>query len=120
MRREPLPFGIDVIVMAPGAVSTPIWAKAEQVDITPYLDTPYTAALGRMRSVMLALGKKGLPPERIGEAVLRALTTARPCVRYTVMPQPLQDFMARALPKRIVDRLIGWQLGLLPTAQRRS
>jgi NAD(P)-dependent dehydrogenase (short-subunit alcohol dehydrogenase family) len=40
LRRELLPFGIDVIVVAPGAVATPIWAKAEQVDITPYLDTP--------------------------------------------------------------------------------
>jgi len=120
LRRELLPFGIDVIVVAPGAVATAIWAKAEQVDITPYLDTPYAAALERMRSVMLGLGKKGLPPERIGEAVLRALTAARPCVRYTVTPQPLQDFLARALPKRIVDRLIGGQLGLLPAGQQRS
>src|SRR4029077_3964912 len=66
LRRELLPFGIDVIVIAPGAVATAIWAKAEQVDITPYLDTPYAAALERMRSVMLGLGKKGLPPERSG------------------------------------------------------
>jgi NAD(P)-dependent dehydrogenase (short-subunit alcohol dehydrogenase family) len=120
LRRELLPFGIDVIVIAPGAVATPIWAKADQVDITPYLDTPYAAALERMRSIMLALGKKGLPPERIGEAVFRALTTATPCVRYTVTPQPLQDFLARALPKRIVDRLIGGQLGLLPASRHQS
>jgi NAD(P)-dependent dehydrogenase (short-subunit alcohol dehydrogenase family) len=45
LRRELLAFGIDVIVVAPGAVATPIWAKAEQVDVTPYLDTPYGAAL---------------------------------------------------------------------------
>jgi NAD(P)-dependent dehydrogenase (short-subunit alcohol dehydrogenase family) len=114
LRRELMPFGIDVIVVAPGAVATPIWAKAEKLDITPYLDTPYAVALERMRSAMFALGKNGLPPERIGEAVLRALTAARPCVRYTVTPQPLQDFLVRALPKRIVDRLIGGQLGLLP------
>ena len=120
LRRELLPFGIDVIVVAPGAVATAIWAKAEQVDITPYLDTPYAAALERMRSIMLGLGKKGLPPARIGEAVLRALTASRPCVRYTVTPQPLQDFLARTLPKRIVDQLIGGQLGLSPAGQRRS
>lgn len=112
LRRELMPFGIDVIVVAPGAVATPIWTKAEKLDITPYLDTPYAAALQRMRSMMFALGKKGLPPERIGQAVLRALTAARPCVRYTVTPQPLQDFLARTLPKRIVDRLIGGQLEL--------
>lgn len=120
LRRELLPFGIDVIVVAPGAVATPIWAKAEQVDIAPYLDTPYGAALERMRGFMLALGKQGLPPERIGEVVLRALTATRPCVRYTVTPHPLRDFLARTLPKRLVDRLIGGQMGLLPAAQRSS
>jgi NAD(P)-dependent dehydrogenase (short-subunit alcohol dehydrogenase family) len=114
LRRELIPFGIDVIVVAPGAVATPIWAKAEKLDIAPYLDTPYAVALERMRSVMLTLGRKGLRPERIGQVVLRALTAARPSVRYTVTPQPLQDFLARALPKRMVDRLIGGQLGLLP------
>jgi hypothetical protein len=76
--------------------------------------------LERMRSLMLALGKEGLPPERIGEAVRRALTATRPCVRYTVTPHPLQDFLVRVLPKRIVDRLIGGQIGLLPADQRSS
>jgi hypothetical protein len=63
---------------------------------------------------MLQLGKQGLSPERIGEAVLHALTAARPKVRYSVTPQPLQDWMARNLPKRVVDRMIGGRLGLLP------
>ncbi len=114
LRRELLPFGIDVIVIGPGAVATPIWSKAEQGDVTPYLNTPYATALERMRATMLTLGKQGLPPERIGEAVLHALTTAKPKVRYAVSPQPFQDFLARNLPKRVVDRMIGGRLGLLP------
>jgi len=114
LRRELLPFGIDVIIVAPGAVATPIWSKAEQVDITPYLNTPYAEPLKRLRGYMLALGEKGLPPERLGEAVLRALTAARPKVRYRVTPQPLQDWMARNLPKRFIDRVVGGRLGLLP------
>lgn len=28
-RREPIIFGVDVIVIGPGAISTPIWSKAE-------------------------------------------------------------------------------------------
>lgn len=115
LRRELLPFGIDVIVIAPGAVATPIWSKAEEVDITPYLSTPYAEPLKRLRAYMLALGEKGFPPERIGEAVLQALTAAKPKVRYRVTPNPLQDFMARRLPKRFIDRTVGGRLGLLPT-----
>jgi NAD(P)-dependent dehydrogenase (short-subunit alcohol dehydrogenase family) len=114
LRRELLPFGVDVIVVGPGAVATPIWGKAEQIDVTPYRDTPYAVPLERLRNYMLGMGKKGLPPERVGEVVLLALTAPKPKVRYAVSPQPLQDFIARTFPRRFVDRMIGGRLGLLP------
>jgi NAD(P)-dependent dehydrogenase (short-subunit alcohol dehydrogenase family) len=114
LRRELLLFGIDVIVIGPGAVATPIWDKAEQVDISAYLKTPYGPALERLRDYMLDLGRKGFPPERLGDTIVHALTVARPKTRYAVSPQPVQDFLARTLPKRLLDRLIGGQLGLLP------
>lgn len=114
LRRELLPFGIDVIVIGPGAVATPIWHKADQADMTPYLNTPYGPLLQRFRAYALEECKKGLPPERIGEAVMHALTVAKPKTRYAVSPKPLQDWMVRNLPKRLVDRIIGGQLGLLP------
>jgi NAD(P)-dependent dehydrogenase (short-subunit alcohol dehydrogenase family) len=114
LRRELLPFGIDVVVIAPGAVATPIWNTAERVDMTPYLNTPYATPLERMRDYSRTLAKIGLPPERIGEAVLHALNAAKPKVRTTVSPQPFQDFLVRTLPRRVVDRLIGGRLGLLP------
>jgi NAD(P)-dependent dehydrogenase (short-subunit alcohol dehydrogenase family) len=117
LRREFLLFGIDVIVIGPGAVATPIWEKAERVDVTPYADTPYAVPLQRLRTYALAEGKKGLPPERIGEAVMHALTAAKPKVRYAVSSQAAQDWMLLNLPKRFVDRLIGKRLGLAPARQ---
>jgi NAD(P)-dependent dehydrogenase (short-subunit alcohol dehydrogenase family) len=114
LRRELLPFGIDVILIEPRAVATPIWSKAEHIDITPFLSTPYGPALQRLRSYTRSVSKRGLPPEIIGEAVLRALTATKPKVRYTISPEPFRDWIARALPKRTVDRMIGRRLGLLP------
>jgi NAD(P)-dependent dehydrogenase (short-subunit alcohol dehydrogenase family) len=114
LRRELLLFGIDVIVIGPGAVVTAIWDKAEQIDMTAYLNTPYGPALQRLRDYMLGIGRKGLPPERLGAVIAHALTTPRPKTRYAVTPQPLQEFMGRTLPKRMLDSLIGRQLGLLP------
>src|SRR3954462_6647822 len=113
LRRELMIFGIDVVVVAPGAVATPIWDKAEQLDISRYAYTPYAAALDKLKSYMLELGRKGFPPEKIGEAVYRALTAKNPKVRYTVSPDPLQNLMVTMLPKRLVDRMIANRLGLV-------
>ncbi|AZS20438.1 MULTISPECIES: SDR family NAD(P)-dependent oxidoreductase [unclassified Caulobacter] len=113
LRRELLPFGVDVVVVAPGAVATPIWDKADQVDITRYANTPYAKALERMRGFMLSLGKSGLPPERIGETIATALTAPAPKVRYVVSPSPMQVLMTEILPKRTIDKATGKRLGLI-------
>lgn len=114
LRRELLPFGVDVVVVAPGAVATPIWDKADETDTARYANTAYAPALEKLRQFMLAVGKSGLPPEAIGEAIATALTTAKPKVRYVVSPSPMQVLMTEILPKRALDRITGRRLGLLP------
>jgi NAD(P)-dependent dehydrogenase (short-subunit alcohol dehydrogenase family) len=114
LRRELMLFGIDVIIIAPGAVATAIWDKAEQVDVTPYQNTAFVPALDRIRAYMLANGGKGLKPEALGEAILHALTTAKPKVRYTIAPDPITEFMTSHLPRRTVDRRMAGRLGLSP------
>ena len=104
-------FGIDVIVVGPGAIATPIWDKAEALDISPLASTPYGSALGLFKDYAVANGRKGLPPEAVGEAVKKALTVSRPKTRYTVTPDPIRSFLVNTLPKRVVDRLIARQLG---------
>ncbi len=115
LRRELLPFGVDVIVVAPGAVATPIWDKADEIDQAPYANTRYAAPLATIAAFMLEMGRTGLKPERIGEAIHTALTAPRPKVRYTVSPTPLQTFMSeKVLSPRALDRILGKRLGLLP------
>jgi NAD(P)-dependent dehydrogenase (short-subunit alcohol dehydrogenase family) len=112
LRRELMIFGIDVIIVAPGSVATPIWDKADSVDVTPFANSPYAPALERMKRAMVSMGKAGLPPERIGEAVKTALTAVRPKTRYTVTPNPIQNLVVTTLPKRMVDRMVARRLGL--------
>ncbi len=114
LRRELMLFGIDVIVIAPGAVKTPIWAKAEEVDFSGYKNSPYFPALERIRKFMLRLGENGLPAEQIGELVHLALTAPNPRVRYQIAPDPMRHLITAMLPKRMVDRIIAKRLGLLP------
>ena len=116
LRREMMLFGIDVIIVAPGAVKTPIWSKAEEVDISVYKNSPFFPALQRIRKFMLQLGETGLPAEQIAEAIADALTLAHPKVRYQLSPDPMRHLITGALPKRTVDRIIARRLGLMPPA----
>ena len=55
----------------------------------------------------------GLSPERLGEAVHVALTTAKPKARYAVVPQRFKKWtLPRLLPARILDAQLAKLLGL--------
>ena len=116
LRREMMLFGIDVVIIAPGAVKTPIWSKAEEVDISVFRNSPFFPALERIRKYMLQLGETGLPAEKIAEAIAGALTSASPKVRYQITPDPMRHLMTAILPKRMIDRIIAKRLGLMPPA----
>lgn len=114
LRRELMLFGIDVIVVAPGAVKTPIWDKTGELDLAAYNNSPYRPALERLLAFTRQLSTSGLPAEAIAEQVFAALTVLKPKVRYTLTPDPLRLMAAAVLPKRAFDRMIAKRLGLLP------
>jgi NAD(P)-dependent dehydrogenase (short-subunit alcohol dehydrogenase family) len=115
LRRELMPQGIDVIVVAPGAVATAIWDKADAIDVSRYDNTPYAAALPKLKQAALEGGRKGLSEEALGRAIHRALTAQRPKARYVVTQDRLQYFLGAHMPKRMLDRIVAGRLGLVRT-----
>ena len=113
LRRELQFYGIDVIMVAPGHVATPIWDKAEEIDATPYQHLAIFPAMKKFLDFFVAEGKKGFPPERIADVIHTALTTMNPKARYPVVPGHVKNWtIPRLLPTRVIDRIIAAQLGL--------
>ncbi len=112
LRRELMLYGIDVIVIGPGAIATPIWDKAEQGDLKRFSNTPYAPMIQRVTDYMLEQGREGLPPRDVGDLIWFCLSDPKPKVRYPILRRP---FMDRTLPRlmspRTVDRIIAKRLG---------
>ena len=115
LRRECMLYGIDVVVIDPGSVATSIWTKAEQIDLSVYENSPYKESVKRMRDAMVANGRRGLPPERIGRLVVEILQATRPRARYMIGGvSALVRLSRRVMGTRQVDRVIARNLGLMP------
>jgi hypothetical protein len=115
LRRELAVYGIKVIVIQPGSIDTPIWDKGAADDIELYRNTPYYSSMNWFRGAALKIGRGGLPPEAVGETVLKALTAPNPKTRYVVQRGgPLQFHITRHLPSRILDRQIAKRFRLTP------
>jgi NAD(P)-dependent dehydrogenase (short-subunit alcohol dehydrogenase family) len=113
LRRELMLYGIDVIIVGPGAVATPIWDKAESQVVSVFANTDYAPIAAQFTRYFINQGRKGFPPEKIGEVVYTALTVSHPRVRYPVVPGFVMNWlMPTLLPKRMIDRLIANRLGL--------
>lgn len=112
LRRELMLFGIDVIIIGPGSVATPIWDKAEQADVSLYANTEYVEPARRVREYMLQHGRNGFAAEKVGQVVLHALTTPKPRVRYAVTPGSFfRRLILRLAPRRVIDNFIARNFG---------
>lgn len=113
LRRELLLFGVDVIVIEPASVKTPIWEKAQELDTEPYSHTPYNAMLEGMKRVFVSQGKSGIPVEKVSEVIFEALTKETPKTRYVLARKLLSGWLLpRYLPDRRFDKIIAKRLGI--------
>jgi NAD(P)-dependent dehydrogenase (short-subunit alcohol dehydrogenase family) len=119
LRRELRGQGIHVIVVEPGGVKTPIWGKGDDdVDkllaaAPPEAERLYGGTAAAMRKAVDKIANEtGVEATDVAEVIGTALTAERPRTRYLVGRDAKgRALVARLLPDRVMDRIIGRALG---------
>jgi NAD(P)-dependent dehydrogenase (short-subunit alcohol dehydrogenase family) len=118
MRREFKLYGIDVVIVAPGTVDTPIWDQPEGA-IGRYAVTDYGEAFDKgVRTIVKAGLRHSLQAKDVAKTVMKALTARRPRLRYAPAQHALEQALPRLAPKRVTDFVIGHGLGLMPDEEK--
>ena len=105
LRRELIPFGIDVIIVAPGAVKTPIWDKG--IHMSTYGDTAYGKVLKRFGKGAMKGAETGLEASFLGEQIAKIAEKSKPRVRYAFVPKSFSNWtIPKMMPHRTVDNVI--------------
>ena len=118
LRVELMPAGIEVSIIEPGVIATPIWdTSMKSADVI--LNGLPKAAFDYYGRLIAAVRKRaergvgGLPPSVVADAVEHALTAKRPRTRYLVGRDARTRALFQHLPDRVRDRLIARQLAKL-------
>ncbi len=113
LRMELAPWHIEVSVIQPGAIDTPIWNKAGSVvdDLIEGAPQEGIDLYGKViEGVAPRYAPHGIPTEHVARAVAHALTSAHPKTRYPIGLEGAVVRLARCLPDRLRDWLIRSQL----------
>jgi NAD(P)-dependent dehydrogenase (short-subunit alcohol dehydrogenase family) len=113
-RRELRLFGIDVILVGPGAVLTPMLDRNRKS--LPTESQWYSRSLKRFSELSLKAETAALAPERVARIIVKILETRNPKPRYSVIASGLKSFLQfklpLMLPSRAADKLFGMMLDL--------
>ena len=114
LRLELRPWGIQVVLVEPGNIATPIWQKglafADQLEakLPPEAQAYYGPIFPFMRAMLTR--SRGTPADAVAQVVEQALTAAQPNARYLVGNDARLRTWIERLPTRWRDNLIASRL----------
>jgi NAD(P)-dependent dehydrogenase (short-subunit alcohol dehydrogenase family) len=110
LRRELMPYGIEVSTIEPGFIRSQIFEKtAALLQERSYGGTHYAEMWQQFNRSLLANEEKAASPQKVTKAVLHAIASDRPRSRYPLDPA---WYAARWLPDRVFDKLVMRALGI--------
>jgi NAD(P)-dependent dehydrogenase (short-subunit alcohol dehydrogenase family) len=121
LRMELKPFGIDIIVIEPGAIRTEWGQIAPDTLQQASGHTVYGPQAEEKRALFLAAAGSASDPDVVAREIIKAVQATRPKTRYAVgaHAKPLV-FMSTFLPDRFNDWLMGAITKTLLKQERRK
>jgi NAD(P)-dependent dehydrogenase (short-subunit alcohol dehydrogenase family) len=116
LRMELARSHVQVALVEPGSVATPIWEKhRDQVDfdVPEELREQYGHVPAAMAKALQNTARRGIPPERVAQTIERALTSRRMRARYLVgRDAHVMVWASRLLPDLVFDRVARRAVGV--------
>lgn len=111
LRVELRPFGIEVAIVEPATIATPIWSKGAELlqrilaDLPESVTELYGGRMAAFGKAAAAASRRAEAPELVAGAVEHALTAERPRTRYLVGRDARRRSLVERLPDRLRDRV---------------
>ena len=85
MRYELKEFGINIVIVEPGVIKTNIVENLKTADKRSILESPYADLIERVsKGFRKMMDNISSPPKLVAEAILNAITSKEPEIRYVV------------------------------------
>lgn len=106
-------YGIDVVVIEPGVIKTPIWEKSSGYDLSIYEKTDYAKNITIFQKLVDKLVVKALQPDFVSRKVVKILRKKKPKARYALPDRPISGWIIpRLMPTRLLDKVMIKFVGL--------
>ena len=117
LRLELAGSHIQVALIEPGSVATPIWEKnrgqVDEFDVPEELRDQYGHVPAAMAKALHNTARRGIPPERVAQTIERALNARRMRARYLIgRDAHAMVWASRLLPDLLFDRLLRRAVGV--------
>ncbi len=110
LRLELAPFGVRVVIIEPSSSPTNIWQtsmKRSLEKLEPHRVGEYAKLLTTFEKLANALSKRGFPPQRFVDTVVRILANPKPRIRYVVPSSAsIEVTLRRFLPDAVFDAIL--------------
>jgi NAD(P)-dependent dehydrogenase (short-subunit alcohol dehydrogenase family) len=117
LRLELAGSHIQVTLIEPGSVATPIWEKnrgqVDELAVPEELREQYGHVPAAMAKALQNTARRGIPPERVAQTIERALSARRMRARYLIgRDAHAMVWASRLLPDLLFDRLLRRVVGV--------